>query len=402
MRLRFLFRILGGLTTGLSPSAARRKMAVASLAALFFGVANVEAHPVAQGSMEVRVMGSEVRLTMRVSMEEVLVQNALSAGVNEARVTPSELCRRHGDYLLQHVRLLADGAPIAGRVAVVTPPVVPGPQRAIYELTYSSPGKTAQLRVEENVLNEFSYAPGNRWEATYVVRIAQENQPVIEGLLLTSGQPILIDQGAPLSSADKAQETTLNKWRLFCDYLRHGILHILTGYDHLLFISALVLAVVTLWDLVKVVSAFTLAHSITLTLSVLDVVRLPERVVEPMIAASIVFVALQNVFWPQRSRGAARLGVAFFFGLFHGLGFAGGLLSAMEGMTGLAIGLAIVAFSLGVEIGHQVVVLPVFGVLRVLRARDGGTRLANGLFRYGSAAIVVAGMVYLVAALRIR
>ena len=69
-----------------------------------------------------------------------------------------------------------------------------------------------------------------------------------------------------------------------------------------------------------------------------------------MIAASIVFVALQNLFWPQQSRGGARLGVAFFFGLFHGLGFAGGLLDAMEGMAGLTIGLAIFAFSFGIEL----------------------------------------------------
>jgi hypothetical protein len=120
-----------------------------------------------------------------------------------------------------------------------------------------------------------------------------------------------------------------------------------------------------------------------------------------MIAASIVFVALQNVFWPERSRGAARLAVAFFFGLFHGLGFAGGLLDAMEGMAGLAVGLAIFAFSLGVEIGHQVVVVPVFSVLKVLRSARGETsHLAEHVFRYGSAAILLAGMFYLVAALR--
>ena len=150
------------------------------------------------------------------------------------------------------------------------------------------------------------------------------------------------------------------------DYIRHGIMHILSGYDHLLFIAALALAVATFWDLVKVISAFTFAHSLTLTLSVLNVVRLPSNIVEPMIAASIVFVALQNVIVLQRSRGTGRLCVAFFFGLFHGLGFAGGLLSAMEGMAGFAVGLAIVAFSLGVEIGHQMVVLPILGTLKIV------------------------------------
>src|SRR6185369_4305874 len=121
------------------------------------------------------------------------------------------------------------------------------------------------------------------------------------------------------------------------------------------------------WDLVKVVTAFTLAHSLTLTLCVLDIFRLPERVVEPMIALSIVFVAVENIFWPNRTKGWGRLGAAFFFGLFHGLGFAGGLLDAMESLGGGAVVVAIIAFSVGVEIGHQVVVLPFFGALRLLR-----------------------------------
>ena len=151
----------------------------------------------------------------------------------------------------------------------------------------------------------------------------------------------------------------------------------------------------------KVISAFTLAHSITLTLSVLNIVRLPSNIVEPMIAASIVFVALQNVIVPERSRGAGRLCVAFFFGLFHGLGFAGGLLSAMEGMAGFAVGLAIVAFSLGVETGHQMVVLPIFGALKIMRrAAPQSARIPGRVLRYGSAMICMAGMFYLVAALR--
>ena len=138
---------------------------------------------------------------------------------------------------------------------------------------------------------------------------------------------------------------------MFREYLAHGVHHILTGYDHLLFIGALVLAATSVWDLVKVVTAFTLAHTLTLTLAALRLVSLPEGIVEPMIAASIVFVAAQNVLWPKQSRGWPRLAVAFGFGLFHGLGFAGGLLDAMQAMSGTAVLLAIVAFSIGVEVG---------------------------------------------------
>ena len=190
-------------------------------------------------------------------------------------------------------------------------------------------GAPVRLAVEQSVLREFEFAPGNPWEASYVVRVKQDEQPAVEGLLLTSREPLVIDLRA-------MAEGRWGQVRMAREFIRHGILHILSGYDHLLFIAALALAVATLWDLVKVVSAFTLAHSLTLTLSVLNVVRLPEQIVEPMIAASIVLVALENVIGPQRGRGAGRLLVAFFFGLFHGLGFAGGLLSAMEGMAGLA------------------------------------------------------------------
>jgi hypothetical protein len=185
--------------------------------------------------------------------------------------------------------------------------------------------------------------------------------------------------------------------------LRHGIHHILTGYDHLLFISALVLAVTGIWDLVKVVTAFTLAHTITLCLSAMNICRLPSAVVEPFIAGSIVFVALQNTFWPDQSRGTVRLLAAFFFGLFHGLGFAGGLLDAMQGMAGHIAIIAILAFSLGVEIGHQMVVLPLFGLLTAGRRwashRPGPVRQKGLAMRYGSGAIALAGLVYLASAL---
>jgi hypothetical protein len=113
-----------------------------------------------------------------------------------------------------------------------------------------------------------------------------------------------------------------------------------------------------------VVTAFTIAHTLTLTLSVLNIVMLSSRVVEPMIAASIVFVAVQNIFWPRHARGWSRLAIAFAFGLFHGLGFAGGLKQAMSEMPVVALGVALAAFSIGVEIGHQLVVIPLFVLLK--------------------------------------
>jgi hypothetical protein len=100
------------------------------------------------------------------------------------------------------------------------------------------------------------------------------------------------------------------------------------------------------------------------------------------------------------------VGLAFFFGLFHGLGFAGGLLGAMQGMPRGVVGLSITAFSAGVEVGHQMVVLPLFLVLTLARSprlgTAGGERLSLALVRGGSVAISIAGGIYLVAALRLQ
>ena len=159
-----------------------------------------------------------------------------------------------------------------------------------------------------------------------------------------------------------------------------------------------------MWDLVKVVAMFTLAHTVTLTLAAFDLVRLPGRVVEPMIAASIVCVALQNVFRPESGTSPTRLATAFVFGLFHGLGFAGGLLRVMAGLSTMKALGAIGAFSVGVELGHQAVVLPAFLSLRLLRrARGPGSWRGSSVWqlrRYGSALIALAGCFYLAEALR--
>ena len=360
-----------------------------------FATRYAAAHPVAQGTLEIVVFPERISVTATVSMEEVLVAAAYGG---QKHASALEMVHGHGDYLLAHLRVAADGQPLDGLV-VKRPEQADG--RPIYGLEYrmeSGAPAPARIALQEDVLREFEFAPGNPWEASYVVRVRRHGGPAMEGLLLTSREPLVIDLNA--IAPGQGAWSSIDKARMAKDYIRHGIMHILSGYDHLLFIAALALAVATFWDLVKVISAFTFAHSLTLTLSVLNVVRLPSNIVEPMIAASIVFVALQNVIVPQRSRGAGRLCVAFFFGLFHGLGFAGGLLSAMEGMIGFAVGLAIVAFSLGVEIGHQMVVLPIFGTLKIVcRAAPQAAHVPGRVLRFGSAVILVAGVFYLVVAL---
>jgi hypothetical protein len=362
----------------------------------------IAAHPVAQGAMEIHVAPDHIRLVARVSSEEAFVAHAL--GKTTEATSLQDVWQRHGNYLLKHIHVLADERSLRGQVGNVTPPASAA---ASDHITYDFLFELApdQLRprsitLKQNVLNEFSFAPGNPWEATYIVKVVQESRLVREGILFTSREPISIT----CNWAHSANLTGLRtKTTMAWAFVRHGIHHILSGYDHLLFIAGLVLAVVTLWDLVKVVTAFTLAHTLTLTLAVLDVVRFSSRIVEPIIAASIVFVAIQNLVFPSYARGPLRLAIAFGFGLFHGLGFAGGLLSAMEGMQTAAVATAIIAFSLGVELGHQVVALPLFAAIKLSEKHktqaNPQTGLPDWILRLGSGVICAAGSVYLVAAL---
>jgi hypothetical protein len=149
-------------------------------------------------------------------------------------------------------------------------------------------------------------------------------------------------------------------------YTQLGIEHILTGFDHLLFVLALVVLVGGVGRLLKTVTAFTVAHSITLALATLGVVRVPGALVEATIALSILFVASEVV---QQRRGREGLTsrapwvVAFSFGLLHGLGFAGAL--AEIGLPQNAIPLALLFFNVGVEIGQVMFIAVVLVVMRL-------------------------------------
>jgi len=142
-------------------------------------------------------------------------------------------------------------------------------------------------------------------------------------------------------------------WSVAGLYLKLGVEHILLGVDHLLFVLALIIITRGTWLLIKTVTAFTLAHSITLALATLGYVHVPSAPVEALIALSIAFVAVEIVRqWQGREGLTARAPwvVAFTFGLLHGLGFAGAL--SEIGLPAGQIPLALLFFNLGVEIGQ--------------------------------------------------
>jgi hydrogenase/urease accessory protein HupE len=136
-------------------------------------------------------------------------------------------------------------------------------------------------------------------------------------------------------------------------FLILGVEHILTGYDHLLFLFGLLVVGGSLRSAWRIITSFTLAHSITLALATLDVVRLPSSLVEPLIAVSIIYVGLENLWRRDLHR---RWLLTFAFGLVHGLGFASVLRDLGIGMIdGVGVIVPLVAFNSGVELGQLAV-----------------------------------------------
>lgn len=160
----------------------------------------------------------------------------------------------------------------------------------------------------------------------------------------------------------------------FFSFLKLGVEHIFTGYDHILFLVALLLPGGNLSQLLKIVTAFTIAHSLTLTLAALNIVTLPTALVESIIALSIVYVAAENL-W--RKQIGHRPWLTFGFGLIHGLGFANILRELTQSQGNLLLSLA--SFNLGVEIGQIGIVLLVFYGLRFLQKRRGELALRYGI-----------------------
>ena len=171
-----------------------------------------------------------------------------------------------------------------------------------------------------------------------ILRVAPLDRP-LQVFRLTSESPLATIAARPSS------------WQVWQSYFVIGIDHILAGWDHLLFVIALVLLVARPWPVVKAATAFTLAHSLTLAAVTLGFAGIRQDVVEALIALSIVFLAVE-IARGRRDTVTQRLPwlVAFAFGLLHGFGFAGAL--AEVGLPPQAVPLALVFFNVGVELGQ--------------------------------------------------
>jgi hydrogenase/urease accessory protein HupE len=280
-------------------------------------------------SVEVSLKGSDVD---RVSGTDVF--DPQSGLVDAARLAASSA--PIAAYVSTHAVVYgADGTPCKPGAADITSEQ----DGVVARLTWSCNGVDGDLIYRSTVLVDIDPA------AKQVVLIGS-GQDAAQALLDAGQTEVRLTAPAP------ALRDVM--WR----YLDAGVEHIFLGYDHVAFLVAIVLWARRLWPVIKIVTAFTVAHSITLSLAALQIVVIPSAIVEPAIAASIVYVAMENFFSRDIDR---RWRDTFAFGLIHGFGFA----SALQefGLPPGAVVPALGAFNIGVEVGQVAIVSLVIPLL---------------------------------------
>ncbi len=258
-------------------------------------------------------------------------------------------------------------APFQGGITPASQPILPSgctaigaPQR---ELTAIALITTTQVHCTGPISNaRIGVTNIETAQTDILVRVAPHGLPV-QALRLTAKTPVATIASEP------------DRWQIARTYFGIGIEHIAFGYDHLLFVIALVLLLGNWRPLFVAVTAFTIAHSITLIGTTLGFFGLPSRPVEALIALSIVFLAVEIVkAVPGHQRLSERIpwAVAFGFGLLHGFGFAGAL--AEIGLPQTEMPTALLSFNLGVEAGQIAIVIATMAVAAAIR-RFASTRL---------------------------
>ncbi len=254
---------------------------------------------------------------------------------------------------------------------------------AVLALTLDAPGDAKVLDIEYSLL--FDVDPTHRGLVLY------SNGTSASTHVLSPSEPTL-----------ELKTSESNLLQTFITYVREGVWHIWIGFDHILFLLALLLpAVLILKDrswlpveefkpalrtVTKVVTVFTIAHSITLWLAVMEYVTITSQVIEATIAFSIVVTALNNIYPFLRVSSWV---IAFGFGLIHGFGFANVLLDL--GLSNVALGVSLFAFNVGVELGQLAIVivyLPIAYALRKTKFYE------TVIFKLGSAVVVIVGVIW--------
>ena len=323
------------------------------------------AHVTATGLAVITVEDREIRYRLTLIPAELPDAAAQLLGQAIAGSRPD--AERLGEAMRQAVAVRVDGVACrAGRIAIQD---VGAGLKALLLYELHCPATPGRLELEENWVGLF----GEHYQTIATVRSSQGDGEH----LLGPGSPVLsVEFGPPSPSGVGA-------------FVRLGVTHILTGYDHLLFLFALLVGAGGFWRVLGIASMFTLAHSITLSLAVLGLVHAPAALVEPLIAFSIIWVAAENM--TGRTRSWRRFAITFVFGLVHGLGFADALTPLA--LTGWSLVRALGGFNLGVELGQAIAICLVLPITAAIGHFTRGVLV----HRAASLAVAAVGAYWLVA-----
>jgi len=357
-----------------------------SAAALLLVTATAaRAHKASDAWLTLESEGNDLRGAWEVSLRDLELAIGLDAD-GDGAITWGELRAaedRVAGLLLSRLELTAGGASCVLRPAGIL-------------TDWRNDGAVAVLGISARC-----GSPTSRIEVTY--RLLFDQDLLHRGLVRLRGNG---KEVAAVFSPDRERQTldVEGGWTQAAGFLREGVAHIFSGVDHVLFLLALLLPAVlrrepggwrpvesfraALSETLLVVSAFTAAHSITLSLAVLRIVTIPSRLVESAIALSVLLAALNNLLPLFRGRPWM---FAFGFGLLHGFGFAGALVDLGLPATGLAA--ALLAFNAGVETGQLAIVAAALSLAWAARRTRAYPRLAVAA---GSAAIAVVAATWLV------
>ena len=328
------------------------------------------AHSFSQASLQLTFAGATAEAQWRIHLRDLDALLALD-GDHDQRVSSSELARSEAalsSYLLDRLELHADGAACELRAQ---------PSAAVGDYLH---------------FDFRAHCPAAPQRITVRYDLFFDHDPSHSAQLIVGSSTIVVRADARVVDLTVGKS---NLWQQTQAYLTQGVRHIWTGYDHILFLCTLLLPVLftrkrrdrPLLDVLQIVSAFTLAHSITLSLAALQIVTLPTRWVEATIAASVCWAALNNLYhWVTRRIWL----VVFCFGLVHGFGFASVLHEL--GLPSTHLLSALVAFNAGVELGQLAIVLAVLPLSFALRRLRWGSPL---VLRGGSLAVAAIGGIWL-------
>ncbi len=290
----------------------------------------------------------------------------------ESLLVPGVAERARGrlqEVMARHLPLTLDGAPLRPLWRTIDRI----PERKLLVFTFDSPGRAHAVALNGPL---FPYDPLHETYLNLYVEGALVRQDVVD-----HAHPAFTwNDGTPRQSRLAVART----------FVLQGIHHIFIGPDHILFIVGLLLLGGSVPRLLKIVTAFTVAHSVTLALATLQIVQPSPRVIEPAIALSIVCVGVENLL--ASGRRDARAMLAFAFGFVHGFGFAGVLREF--GLPRASLGVALASFNVGVEIGQACIVLTALPLLALARSR--GPAADRRVLWAGSAAVIVAGAYWFV------